>query len=198
MNSDDAKARQLSLLLEGDDKATEQFVRQHCGWMLNVARRIVGNDSDAEDVVQAAFSNIFNKLGSFNSRSSLKTWMYRIVVNEALMLLRKRDRRRESSLDGLMPEFDANGCRVEGDWAEIRTPENLMQQSQTADRVTEMIRQLPENYRIVLVLRDIEELSTPEVAEILEISEANVKVRLHRARSALKKLLEPLFRGGQL
>ncbi len=181
-----------------DDKSTEKFVRDNVLWMLKTARRILGDDGLAEDAVQTAFGSIFRGLASFQGRSSLKTWMYRIVVNEALMQLRKRERRREWSIDELLPVFDDNGCRIEQDWASFETPEILLQRSETKEVVSELIGQLPENYRIVLLLRDIEEMSTAEVAEVLELSEANVKVRLHRARAALKKLLEPLLRGEQL
>jgi len=149
----------------------------------------------AEDTVQAAFASIFRTLGKFEGRSSLKTWMHRIVANQALMQLRKARRLQETSIDALLPEFDASGCRVEEAWRIVETPEALLAKSQTKGAVLALIDTLPDTYRIVLVLRDIEELSTAEVAEMLELTEANVKVRLHRARAALKKLLEPLLRG---
>ena len=94
-----------------------------------------------------------------------------------------------------MPEFDRNACRIEGSWNELRSAEEICGQQQVRDIVRAQIDRLPETYRIVLLLRDIEEMTTTEVAGQLEISEANVKVRLHRARSALKTLLEPILRG---
>ena len=110
------------------------------------------------------------------------------------MILRKSKRRREDPNDPLLPEFDAQNCRIEPNLAEFETPETMLQDSQTSRHVNEMITALPDSYRIVLVLRDIEGLSTREVGEALDLSEANVKVRLHRARAALKKLLEPFFK----
>lgn len=162
--------------------------------MSRLARRLVKDSADAEDVVQDAFVNILGKLDTFEARASLSTWMHRIVVNQALMLLRKRKRMREAPIDDLLPEFGGNGCRLEPMRSELDSPETSAQRTETGTHVRKLIDRLPDNYRIVLMLRDIEELSVTEVADLLEISQANVKVRLHRARAALKKLLEPTFR----
>lgn len=181
--------------------ATEQFVRDNLGWMLAVARRIVIDGSIAEDVVQDAFSNIFKNLETFRGESALKTWMHRIVVNQALMALRKQRRRNEQPIDELLPEFDGSGCRIDEPsmLSQLaRTPEALLLSSDRRQQVLANIDRLPDSYRIVLMLRDIEELSTAEVAELTGLTEANVKVRLHRARAALKKLLSPLFEGADL
>lgn len=190
--------RELESLRGGERGAVEQFVRHHAGWMLAVASRILRDGGHAEDAVQNAFVAIFANLDRFEERSALRTWMHRIVVNEALMLLRKQNRLREDPIDPLLPVFDEKGCRIEDDWTIFQTPEAIMQQSQSAARIAELIDQLPEKYRIILLLRDIEEMSTAKVADRLELSEANVKVRLHRARAALKRLLEPLIRGQAL
>ena len=159
------------------------------------ALKFLQDKGHAEDAVQVAFTKILTNIDGFEGRSALKTWMHRIVVNEALMILRKIKRRQEQSIDGLMPKFDGSGCRVEFDLTETETPEELLEKAQTSRAVSAAINQLPDPYRIVLCLRDIEELSTLEVCEMLDISEANVKVRLHRARAALKKLLEPVLKG---
>ena len=190
---DDAQV--IAAISAGDALLTERFVRQHMGWMLAVAKRIVRDAHHAEDAVQNAFAKIFDNIGSFNRQSALKTWMHRIVVNECLMLMRKAGRVEPLPIDDLLPVFDENGCRIEDPWETVETPENLVMRADIRALVNEKIGILPDNYRIVLILRDIEELSTQDVAEMLEISEANVKVRLHRARAALKRLLEPLLRG---
>lgn len=180
----------------GDDAhAAEILVRRHAGWMLVLAERYTRDRALAEDCVQEAFSNAFRRLDSFERRSSLKTWLHRIVVNQALMKLRGRRRRNEIDLDSLQPEFDANACRIEEPWKRILTPEQIIGEDRLRSLVLSKIDELPENYRNVLLLRDIEEMTTSEAAEALDLSEANVKVRLHRARSALKRLLEPLLRG---
>lgn len=188
----------ISDLKQGDGPSTDVFVRENMGWMLASARRIVRDQFLAEDCVQAAFVNVFKNLGKFEGHSSLRIWMHRIVVNQALMALRARNRLQEMPIDDLLPEFDAGSCRLENPRVTLENPETLLVQSQTVETVISLINKMPDIYRIVLLLRDIEELSTSEVAEMLDLSESNVKVRLHRARSGLKKLLEPLLRGEAL
>lgn len=174
------------------------FVREHSDWMLGVSFRILRDQAHAEDAVQVAFSKIWSKLETFEGRSAMRTWMHRIVTNEALMILRKIKRQNEHSIDDLLPVFDGKGCRVEYDLKEVATPEALLSQRETHDQVRHAIMSLPEKYRIVLCLRDIEGLSTSETSKALDVSEANVKVRLHRARAALKKLLEPHVKENKL
>lgn len=188
----------ISDLKRGDGPSTDNFVRENIGWMLASARRIVRDHSLAEDCIQAAFINVFKNVDDFKGQSSLRTWMHRIVVNQALMSLRARNRLQEEPIDDLLPAFNASGCRLENPLMTLETPESLLVQSQTAESVLSLIDKMPDIYRVVLLLRDIEELSTTEVADMLELSESNVKVRLHRARSGLKKLLEPLLRGQEL
>ena len=183
---------------QGNPLAIEGFVRKNTAWMLSVAFRVLLDREHAEDAVQNAFIKIFNNLDTFKGHSKLETWMHRITINEALMLVRKRNRTKEHSIDELSPEFHENGCRIEEHWGVIENPEKLLQLSDTREKITQLIENLPDEYRHVILLRDIEELTTAEVAGLLGISENNVKVRLHRARAALKKLLEPLLKGGEL
>ncbi|MEH6547342.1 MAG: sigma-70 family RNA polymerase sigma factor [Sneathiella sp.] len=185
----------VAALIKHDAAETTRFVNANVAWMLSVARRILRDQTLAEDAVQMAFVNIFKSLESFDGRSQLKTWMHRIVINQALMILRKDRHMKTTSIDELLPVFDGNGCRIEDNWTTFITPEILLQKSQTKIQITEQIDRLPEKYRTVLVLRDIEEFSTAEVAVSMGMTEANVKVTLHRARATLKILLEPLFRG---
>ncbi len=187
--------RLVAGLRASDGLAAEVMVRTHGGWMHSVARRILRDDALAKDCVQEAFVNAFRKIGDFEERSSLKSWLHRIVVNQALMKLRARRNRKETPIDELLPAFDANACRIEGPWQFLATPEQIVEREDRCALVRTNINELPETYRVILQLRDIEELTTREVAEALGLSEANVKVRLHRARSVLKKLLEPLLKG---
>ena len=182
-------------LRAGSERHAEQLVRTHAGWMRSLARRILRDDALADDCVQEAFLKAFRNIERFEGRSSLKTWLHRITVNEALMKLRSLKRLDERPIDDLLPEFDANACRIEAPWTCLATTEEIVERESTRALVVSKIGELPDSYRIILQLRDIEELTTSEVAEMLGISEANVKVRLHRARSALKKILEPLLRG---
>ncbi|MGH1482851.1 MAG: RNA polymerase sigma factor [Geminicoccales bacterium] len=184
----------IASIKAGNDDAIESLVKEHASWMTAVAWRITRDQALAEDCVQEAFLNALRKISDFEGRSTLKTWLHRIVVNQALVKLRQRGRANEVQIDQWMPEFDENACRIEQRWPRIPTPEELLERQDNRAFILAQIDQLPESYRIVLQLRDIEELSTSEVAELTGLSEINVKVRLHRARSALKKLIEPLLR----
>ena len=185
----------LAAVRGNDERACARFVRRYAGRMLATATRLLGDRVLAEDCVQESFLSAFQNLDRFEGRSGIGTWLHRITVNACLMKLRARERKAEESIDDLLPEFDQDDCRIEGDWSLRRSVDDLLAQRQVQETVLEKIRALPESYRIVLMLRDIEELDTREVADLLDLSEAAVKVRLHRARAALKKLLEPVLRG---
>ncbi len=174
----------------GDQASEAQFVKEHIAWMRKLARQLVINATCADDAVQDAFANAFRALPKYEGRSSLKTWLHRITVNAALMKRRKSRQLRECDIDALMPEYDRYGLRVETPWPATETPEDIVTRRELRQAVIAGIARLPENYRNILHLRDIEGLDTATVAAQLSISESNVKVRLHRARSALKKLLE--------
>jgi len=173
----------------------EKMVRNNIGWMISVAQRLLGDRALAEDAVQDAFISAFRGLNKFEHRSSLKTWLHRITVNAALATLRRQKRLAEQPIDGFLPEFDRYDCRIESPWTTIASTEEIVGNEQHREKIRATINKLPDTYRIVLLLRDIEEYDTGEVAQLLDISESNVKVRLHRARAALKKLIEPLLRG---
>jgi RNA polymerase sigma-70 factor (ECF subfamily) len=164
--------------------------------MLVVARRLLGNEEDARDAVQDAFLNAFRSLDRFEGGSLLSTWLHRIIVNVSLMKLRTRRRRPEESLDHLLPAFLDDGHFVDrfesgSEPADVRL---ARQEEQAAVRAA--IDRLPEQHRTVLLLRDIEGLETAEVAGQLGISANAVKLRLHRARQALRTLLAPVLQGG--
>jgi RNA polymerase sigma-70 factor (ECF subfamily) len=163
--------------------------------MLALAERILRDRGLAEDAVQDAFMAAFRGLESFEGRSSLKTWLHRITANAALAKLRRLKRLAEQPVDELLPEFDHHGCRIEAPWTHTASMEELLESDAVRAHVAKGIEALPESYRIVLQLRDIEGYDTKEVATLLGIEANNVKVRLHRARAALKKLLEPVLRG---
>ena len=173
----------------------EQLVRDNIGWMLALAQRLLSNRTLAEDAVQDAFLDAFRALDTFEGRSSLKTWLHRITVNASLAKLRRLKRLAEQPLDAYLPEFDQHDCRTEAPWTHIARVEDVLENEHLRMLVHTNIDALPDSYRIVLLLRDIEGYNTNEVSKLLDISESNVKVRLHRARAALKKLLEPLLRG---
>ncbi len=178
-----------------NDADKEKLVRAHIGWMLALARRLLRDPELAEDAVQEAFISAFRGFADFEGRAQIRTWLHRITVNACLSKLRQLKRLAEHSIDDLLPEFDQLDCRVEAHWPYLVSLNEILESDEQQTRVRRAIDELPESYRVVIQLRDIEGYSTAEVASMLEITEANVKVRLHRARSALKKLLEPILRG---
>jgi RNA polymerase sigma-70 factor (ECF subfamily) len=189
----DGEADLLSRLRAGDEQACEVLVRQNIGRMLAVAQRFLGCIEDGADAVQEAFCSAFQAIDRFEGTSALSTWLHRIVVNVCLMRLRSRSRRRTISIDALLPAFDETGHYLQpvAPWSE--QPGNRLERAETQNQVRACINLLPDDYRAVVLLRDIEELDTEETAEVLGISVPAVKTRLHRARQALRSLLEPLF-----
>jgi RNA polymerase sigma-70 factor, ECF subfamily len=189
----DSEALLVERMRRRDDAAFEELVRTQSGRLLSVARRILRNDEDARDAVQQGFLSAFRALSEFNGQSRLSTWLHRIVVNAALMKIRSRSRRPEESIDDLLPRFQEDGHHVEqfSDWS--ASVDQRLVQRETRERVRAAIDQLPESYRTVLILRDIEELDTDETARALGLTANAVKIRLHRARQALARLLGPTF-----
>jgi RNA polymerase sigma-70 factor, ECF subfamily len=179
----------------GDDRAFERLVREYIGPLHAVALRLLQNPADADDAVQEAFLNAFRNFDSFRGDARLSTWLHRIVVNAALGRLRKRKRRPDLRADvvdisDLLPRFRDNGYPQQFHEPWVQPAEELATRAETREQVRQMIDKLPDNYRTVLILRDIEELSTAETSELLGLSSGTVKVRLHRARQALRNLLE--------
>lgn len=188
----------VAQLQAGDGAAFETLVRQYGGRMLAVARRMLGNEEDAQDALQEAFLSAFKAVAQFERQSRLATWLHRIVANAALMKLRTQRRRPESLIDDLLPKFLADGHQADPavDWQ--AEADVALMKSESRALVRQSIQQLPEIYRTVLVLRDIEEFDTEATAQLLDITVAVVKTRLHRARLALRTLLDQKFRGGEL
>jgi RNA polymerase sigma-70 factor (ECF subfamily) len=189
MNDAIDEAGLVAALKQGEEWAFETVVRVYGGRLLAVARRYVRNEDDARDVLQSAYLSAFRAVRTFEGSSQLATWLHRIVVNTALMKIRTRRRKPEESIEDLLPSFVEDGHHVE-QFADWTTPADvLIERGQTRKTVRCCIDQLPENHRTVLLLRDIEERSTQEVAEMLMLTPTAVKVRLHRARQALSTLL---------
>ena len=182
-------------LVSGDDAAVENFVLMHRSWMTAVAKRLLGDCASAEDCVQEVFFNVLRKIGDFEERSSLKTWLHQITVNQALMKLRVLRKRNEAPIDDFLPILEINGSRVEASWQRVEPVDVILEREERRLYILSKIKELPESYRIVIQLRDIDEMTTREVAEELGLSEVNVRVRLHRAHAALKMLLEPILTG---
>jgi RNA polymerase sigma-70 factor (ECF subfamily) len=183
----------VTALRSGDPRAFETLVRRYGGRMLATARRMMVVEDDAHDVVQEAFLSAFRSIESFAGTARLSTWLHRIVVNAALMKLRSRRRRPEESIDALLPRFDDSGHFAEpvARWEGGGVARLERQETRLAVRAA--IDRLPDNYRTVLLLRDIEELDTEETAARLALTPSIVKMRLHRARQALRALISRDF-----
>jgi RNA polymerase sigma-70 factor, ECF subfamily len=188
------ETRLVVALKAGEDWAYEAVVRVYGGRLLAVARRFVRNEDDARDVLQTAYLSAFRSVGQFEGSAQVATWLHRIVVNTALMKLRTRRRKPEESIEDLLPSFLEDGHHVE-QFAEWSAPADvLLERDETRRTVRCCIDRLPDSYRTVLLLRDIEERSTQEVADVLNCTTTAVKVRLHRARQALSTLLRAELR----
>jgi RNA polymerase sigma-70 factor (ECF subfamily) len=174
-------------LLAGDKHACACMVKRHGSQMYAVALRIMGDPDEAEEVVQDAFISACGKIASFEGRSKLSTWLYRITTNAALMRLRKR---RDDTVSLDEPQAGEDGDllpRQLGDWDIDPSRQALSQELRQVMEAA--VESLPPSLRAAFILRDIQGLSTQEAAEALEISETALKVRLHRARLALRERL---------
>jgi RNA polymerase sigma-70 factor (ECF subfamily) len=180
----------LAGLKRGDHLACTCFMKWYALPMTRLALRMVGDPDEAEGVVQDSFIAACSKMASFRGESSLQTWLHRIVINTALMRLRKRrPERLEAEADGEYAHLPA--LLVENEDQPLET----VLAHELGDTINRAVKELPETLRTTLVLREFEGLSTRETAESLGISESAVKVRLHRARQALRELLDEYERG---
>jgi RNA polymerase sigma-70 factor (ECF subfamily) len=193
-SADGSETVLVERLRRGDGAAFEELLRAHTGRLLAVARRLLGNEEDARDVVQDAFLSAFRSIDRFDGQAALGTWLHRIAVNAALTKLRSRRRHPEKPIEELLPTFleDGHQARPPRDWPD---PSAALSRQETRDSVRRHIGELPEDYRTVLLLRDIEGMDTEETARMLGLTPGAVKTRLHRARQALRALLEPEFCG---
>lgn len=180
-------------LQRGDNAAYESLVRAHGGRMLAVATRMLRCESRAQDAVQDAFVAAFKSIDTFQGNSQIGTWLQRILINACLMKLRADKHRGEVPIEELLPTFDETGHHAHSVARWTGSPAEMLQSDELRAQVRERIDCLPQGYREVLMLRDLEELDTEKTAELLGLKPGAVKTRLHRARQALRTLLEPLI-----
>ena len=184
----------VDLLLAGDAAEFELLVTQESERLFRVIQRFIRDPDEARSVMQEAFLQAYERRHTFRKESKFTTWLYAIGINLARGALRKAARTSsftDQELDALQPKFSSRGGPIApvAPW----NPERIAESNERMRIVRAAIDRLPDDYRIVVTLRDIEELSTPEAAEILQISEGAVRVRLHRARQALRTLLSDYF-----
>ena len=176
-----------------DVSALELLMERYSPRIYRVAFGITRNHAEAEEVVQDVFLTLFRKIDTFEGRAAIGTWLYRVAANAALIKRRGKRFELELSLEDCLPTFLADGHRegdrtgLLADWS--GTPESELLAGEAREILEQAIERLPEHYRALLVLRDVEELSSEEVAEVLGESLSSVKSRLHRARMALREIL---------
>ena len=181
----------LTALKRKDKSAFTQLVDLHSEKIYRLALKMLTNEQDAEDVLQETFIKAYKNIETFEGRSKISTWLYRIALNESLMLLRKRK--------GVQVDIDAGIETEDGevipkqivDWCCL--PEKELMSSETRQMVDRAIKTLSDANRAAFLLRDVEGLSTREAAEVLEITESALKVRLMRARLELRERLTHYF-----
>ncbi len=190
----DAEAMLVQSLRKGEDSGYETLVRSFGPQVMATARRYLRSEADAADCFQDTFIAVFQSIENFQQRSSFRQWVRGVTVKQCLMKLRKRHRQREDSIEHMLPMFNDQGSRVDVASPQQRSEIGEMLDAETiSGLVRKNIDLLPEDYRLVLLLRDIDGYSTSETASILGIKINAVKTRLHRARSALRFMLEPLL-----
>jgi RNA polymerase sigma-70 factor (ECF subfamily) len=190
MMTEAAPSRVPTALQSGDASAGEYLVAHYGDRAYRLAIGITRNAQDAEEAVQDAFWNIIRKIGTFRGDSALGSWIYRIVFNAAYQKLRSRARRCDAiSLDEMLPNFDEHARHVDSiaDWS--GAVDDPAVQSELRSVLTAALDELPPEYRAVVVLRDVEGLSHRDIGEVLGITVASAKTRVHRARLFLRKRL---------
>ncbi len=184
----------VDCLREGENDCYETLVRRFGPGVLSTAKRYLRSEADAHDCFQETFIAVFQGIDKFEKRSSIDTCIRRITINQCLMKIRAHGRRQEESIEHLLPDFDENGDRISStDPGRSSEKIDPVDRSRTKQFVRDKIEELPDTYRVMLLLRDIEGYSTKDAAAIQGISLTAAKTRLHRARSALKSLLEPIL-----
>jgi len=178
----------------GPPLTPEQIFRAYAPRVYTLARRLLGNEADAEDITQDVFVQVLRKLSTFRGEAAFPTWLYRVTVNSALAYRRKRAlRERPRVPHDPLADFRADGSHLAPVRRWAADPEKLAVAHETHQLIEAAIAQLPESYRDVFVLADVEEWSNPEIAEILGLSVSAVKSRLHRARLLMRTALAPHF-----
>ena len=181
LNDDEIIAR----ILNGEKDLYSIIVRRYNQRLYRVGMSIINDDPEVEDAMQTAYINAYENLGKFAFRSSFPTWLTRILINECLLRLRKR--KKSISMN------DENMENVMRQNKEPRTPVTATVNSELRSILNDAIRKLPEIYRTVFVMREIENMNISETKECLNISEVNVKVRLNRAKAILRDILSAQY-----
>jgi len=178
----------ITRILQGEKDLYSLIVRRYNQRLYRIAMSIINDDDEVEDVMQVAYIKAYENLGKFEFRSAFSTWITRILINESL--LRKRNAAKSIHWGDEMIELKI----YQEHTIESRTPVTELLNLELKEELQQAIRQLPEKYRTVFIMREIENMNTAEIQECLDISEVNAKVRLNRARAMLKNLLSRVYK----
>ena len=187
---------------QGDGSAFAMLVERHQRQLYRLALRMTGSEADAQEVLQEAFLNAYQKLPLFRGEAQFSSWLYRIAANSALMRLRRKrrapDTLAEQPLELAGPRFSAEGYlepASSSDWSQ-RADEKMMS-GELGDAINKAVAELPDDYRTVFLLKDVDGLSNEDIANSLDLTVPAVKSRLHRARLALREKLGEFFDGAK-
>src|SRR5688500_4423355 len=178
----------ITRILLGEKNLYALIVRRYNQRLYRIAMSIINDDAEVEDVMQTAYINAWENLGKFAFKASFATWLTRILINESLLRLKKRGKSINMNDDAMDKEMYQQHTK------EVQTPVARMLNSELKSALEEAIRQLPEKYRTVFVMREIENMNVAETQACLAISEVNVKVRLNRAKALLKETLSAFYK----
>lgn len=188
-----SKKSDLELIVEfqkGDQQSFEELISRYSNKVFSLASRLTRNPEDAEEVLQDVFVTVHRKISGFEGKSSFSSWLYRVTVNAAFMKLRKRKQEQTVPLEELVQAAQVVPA--------LKSPESSFVDSQTIrnemlEALEAAIRKLPDDYRPVFILRDVDGLTSREVSKILDLTVPAVKSRLHRSRLMLRRRLNRFF-----
>ena len=182
----------LQSVLAGDRKAFELLVGRYQSKVYRLAMGLTHNSQDAEEIIQEVFFKVYRNLAEFEGKSAFSSWLYRIALNTSYMKLRERRGSNLVSLDDVINQLEEQTLDHESDWSS--RPDDQLHTSEAMAIIEKAVEKLPEEFKSVLILRDIEGFTNEEAGEILELSVPAIKSRLHRARLLLRQRLDEFYR----
>jgi RNA polymerase sigma-70 factor (ECF subfamily) len=177
----------------GDHAAFTELVHRYEGKVYQLALRLTGNEMDAMDVIQDVFLSVYQKIHTFRGAAAFSSWLYRITANAAFAKLNQRRRAAAVSIDDVLPAVEEQSSDIHSEWSQ--KPDAVLSNKEARDALEKEIQNLPDDFRTVVILRDVQNMSNQDVAEILHLSVPAVKSRLHRARLILRKRLGDYLSG---